>query len=229
MTFIDGCGASILDDPDYPLRIQTSGDYKGWRSAAVRKEPWTFEWLKTIGSGTFYDVGACVGSYSLMAAARGARVIAIEPVPANYAECVANVTLNGLDDNITVLCCAAGADTADTMLFASPAPGFGLASQDHRSDQQTERISVPTRTLADIAEEYGLPAHIKIDVEGAEKLVISGERGVLDTVQSVICEIKNDDNEAWILRVMRGRGLESVWDGGRRTEQERTHVFRRVK
>lgn len=227
MTFIDGCGASILDDPDYPLRIQTSGDYNGWRSAAVRKEPWTFEWLKTIGSGVFYDVGACVGSYSLMAAARGAKVVAIEPVPVNAAECVANGRLNSLI--FPVLPYAAGSARGTMAMFVSSTPGYGNASTLNRGPGQTEHITVIVRTLRDIANDFGLPTHIKIDVEGAEVEVMRGAGTVLDKVESVICEIKDDANEADVLLIAQAHGLESVWDGGRRTEQERTHVFRRVK
>lgn len=229
MTLTESPAASVtMDDPDFNLRIRTSGDYKGWRSAAVFKEPWTFDWLKTIGSGTFYDVGACVGSYSLIAASRGATVIAIEPVPVNYAECVVNACLNGLCDKITVLQCAAGESSGSTLLFASPSPGYGQASRDHRYDGQKLHIRVSMRTLADIAAGYGPPTHIKIDVEGAEREVISGARDILAGVESVICEIRDDYNERWILRVMQGHGFKSVWQGGRRTEDERTHIFRRT-
>ena len=231
MTLVDGRVASTqLDDPDYDLRIQTSGDYKGWRSGAAKKEPWTFEWLKTIGHGVFYDVGACVGSYSLMAAARGARVVAIEPVPVNVRECYANRRLNTV--YFEILPCAAGSALSKGMMFVSPTPGYGNASIVHRGAGQTESIGVVVRTLLDIANELRplmrLPSHIKIDVEGAEVEVMRGAGTVLDTVESVICEIRDDTNESEVLLIAQAHGLESVWSGGRRTEDERTHVFRRT-
>ena len=230
MTLTESRVASVpMDDPDFTLYIQKSGDFKGWRSNAVRKEPWTFKWLKLIGSGVLYDVGACVGSYSLMAAARGATVIAIEPVPLNYEECAANVRLNGLSDRVTVLQCAAGIATGNQALFSKPVPGYGLASITRRSKGQMQQVVVPERPLAMIARDHPRPTHIKIDVEGEERAVISGARDILDGVQSIICEIQNEYNEAAVIRMLHGYGLESVWCGGRRTNEERTCVFERVK
>ena len=230
MTLTDSRVASVaMDDPDFILHIQKSGDFRGWRSGAAKKEPWTFEWLKAIGHGVLYDVGACVGSYSLMAAARGATVIAVEPVPLNYEECLANVRLNGLSERITVLQCAAGIATGSQVLFSKPVPGYGLASITRSSSGHMQQIMVPERPLARIADEHPRPTHIKIDVEGEERAVISGARDILDGVHSIICEIQNDYNEAAVIRMLRGRGLESVWCGGRRTNEERTHIFERVR
>ena len=229
MTLLESRVASVpMDDPGFKLQIRASGDFMGWRSHAVKKEPWTLQWLAQIPpDGVLYDVGACVGSYSLMAAARGVKVVAIEPVPLNYAECVANVRLNNLSRRITVLNCAAGLSTTPITLFTKLTPGYGLASERRRTHEQVQ-VVVPVRRLDDIAAQYGAPTHIKVDVEGAEREVISGARDILDTVTSVICEIRDDYNEKWVVRRMRGRGLESVWNGGRRTEEERTHVFERV-
>ena len=228
MMLADSRVASVqLDDPDFDLRIQTSGDYRGWRSGAAKKEPWTFDWLKTIGHGVFYDVGACVGSYSLMAAARGARVVAIEPVPVNFHECRANGRLNSLV--FPVLPCAAGNANSTMTMYASPVPGYGNASAMHRGRGQTEHITVFVRTLSDTARAFGFPTHIKIDVEGAEVEVMRGAGTVLDRVESVICEIRDDANEAAVLLIAQAHGLESVWCGGRRTEAERTHIFERKR
>src|SRR3990167_6917863 len=157
-----------LDDPDYELAICASGDYRTWRSRAVEKEPWTYDWLKEIGTGVLYDVGACVGSYSLMAAARGARVIAFEPVPWNYGDCVANACLNGLSDRITVLPFAIGAEEIDVL------------------------------------------------------------RGMnFEGVQSIICEIHDADHEMDALGIVQAHGFESMWWGGTRTNDHRTHIFKR--
>lgn len=217
-----------LDDPDFPLRIRQSCDYQGWRSNAAQKEPWTFDWLKTIGAGTLYDVGACVGSYSLMAAARGARVVAIEPVVENAAACSENARLNGLSTKITVLQCAAGSAHDFVDLFGKFIPGYGLASRVQRTPEQEVVVSVRVRTLDDITREHGAPTHIKIDVEGGEMDVIGGAERILPGVQSIICEITNDENEAWVVSSLKEYGLKSVWNGGRRTERERTHIFRRA-
>ena len=213
-----------LDDPDYELAIYASGDWRRWRSRAVAKEPWTFDWLKTIGTGVFYDVGACVGSYSLMAAARGASVVAFEPMPWNYAECMANVYLNSLEDRITVLPVAVGAEDGTAVLKhpGGPVPGFGEAGRP-RFAQTTWNLKIPMVRLGD----SGLPrpTHVKIDVEGAEIDVLRGMD--LNGVQSLIVEIKDEEHEADALGILQAHGFESAWKGGERTERQRTCIFRR--
>jgi hypothetical protein len=65
--------------------------YDSWELAAVAQN--------LPEGGTFVDVGANVGAYSLWAARHGglnANVIAIEPAPDNYARLCHNVELNGL-------------------------------------------------------------------------------------------------------------------------------------
>lgn len=214
-----------LDDPDHSLVIYASGDWRGWRSKAVKKEPWTFDWLKTIGNGVFYDVGACVGSYSLMAAARGATVVAFEPIPWNYAECVANVYLNQLQSKITVFPVAAGSEDGIVSLKhpAAPIPGFGEGgTQRNFSVSDVWYLQVPRVALRDVEPK---PTHVKIDVEGAEVSVLSGMD--FDTVESLIIEVKDDETEADVFTILQARGFESTWRGGERTDVQRTHIFRR--
>ena len=49
----------------------------------------------------FVDVGANVGSYSILASGGAkARVIAVEPIPATFVHLQRNVALNGLSDQV---------------------------------------------------------------------------------------------------------------------------------
>ena len=217
-----------LDDPDYELAICASGDYRTWRSRAVEKEPWTYDWLKEIGTGVLYDVGACVGSYSLMAAARGARVIALEPVPWNYGDCVANACLNGFSDRITVLPFAIGAEDGVRKLRHMPAPvsGWGEAATGWQpANEKAWEFTVTQVSLATITEGYGPATHVKIDVEGDEIDVLRGMN--FEGVESIICEVHNKDHEMDALGIVQAHGFESVWWGGMRTNDQRTHIFRR--
>ena len=217
-----------MDDPDFALRICASGDHRKWRSRAVEKEPWTFDWLKEIGSGTLYDVGACVGSYSLMAAARGARVIALEPVPWNYGDCVANACLNGLSARITVLPFAIGAEDGVRKLRhpAAPISGWGEAATGWQlANEKAWEFTVTQAALATITEGYGPATHVKIDVEGDEIDVLRGMR--FEGVESIIIEVHDEEHELDAMGILQAHGFESTWRGGERTEKQRTHIFRR--
>jgi FkbM family methyltransferase len=211
-----------MDDPDHELAIYDASDWRRWRSGAVKKEPWTFDWLKRIGTGVLYDVGACVGSYSLMAAARGATVVAFEPVPWNFAYCVANVHFNRLAARVTVLPVAAGAEDGTATLAhpAGPLPGFGQGGADSAGPWTLQVPQIALRNC-DLAR----PTHVKIDVEGAEIAVLRGMD--FDGVQSLIVELADQEHEADAAMILQAAGFRQAWKGGERTDQQRTAVFDR--
>ncbi|WP_136161120.1 FkbM family methyltransferase [Sphingomonas flavalba] len=143
--------------------------------------------LHALRSGDlFLDIGANIGSYTILAAgARGARAIAIEPVPSTFAKLEANVRLNGLSANVQTLCCGLSSEpgiirftaTLDTMNRVA-LPGETLPT-----------ISVPVRTIDDVCAN-NIPQIIKIDVEGHETSVLSGGEHTLisERVEAVVME-----------------------------------------
>jgi FkbM family methyltransferase len=129
-------------------------------------------WRRLLRPGDlFVDVGSNVGSYALWAADAGAEVIAVEPGRDAAAKLRANVALN--DFPITVRECALAAapglmwltrhrDTTNHLLTA-PAAG-------------AEQVTVDTLDNL-LGDRYA--AGVKIDVEGAERLVLMGARRAL--------------------------------------------------
>ncbi|MFP6657430.1 MAG: FkbM family methyltransferase, partial [Pirellulales bacterium] len=58
---------------------------------------------------TFVDIGANVGTYTVLASGQvGARSIAIEPIPQTFEHLLDNVFLNRLNDRVTLHNCGAG-------------------------------------------------------------------------------------------------------------------------
>lgn len=118
----------------------------------------------------FLDVGANVGSYTILAGgAAGARVMAIEPIPETFRRLELNLALNGLSGSVKAfrggLSDESGArrfttdlDTVNHVL----GPGENLPS-----------IDVPVWTLDDLVGSEA-PLLIKIDVEGHEWAVLRG-------------------------------------------------------
>jgi FkbM family methyltransferase len=221
----------MLDDPERLLNIREQGDYRGFRSRGVAKEPWTYEWLKNLGTGdVLYDIGANVGTYSLMAGARGASVYAFEPLPVNYAELVANVHLNNLGGKI--YCYPFVVSSASCWLplevHFSDTPGYGLASAEKRYEGSST-IYLPAMPLDELsAQMFSPPTHVKIDVEGHEFYVLNGMQGLLGggTIKSVIVEIVDNHAETQIEKLMERHGYygEEAEDS-RRTEENRTLIY----
>lgn len=126
----------------------------------------------------FVDVGANVGSYTVLAAgAAGARTTAVEPVPSTFEHLRRNVALNGLDEHVR--CRQAGlsdhegvlrfTNTLDTVNHVL-APGEDLPA-----------VDVPVTTL-DALVSNDVPVLVKIDVEGHERAVLAGgERTLADS------------------------------------------------
>jgi FkbM family methyltransferase len=123
------------------------------------------------------DVGANVGAHTLTlarAAGPDGRVIALEPHPRLSERLRQNVRLNHYG-NVTVVAAALAATDGT-------APFYGFADSAFRRETSSllpdatavEPMQVATITGATLTREYGLAAcdFLKIDVEGAERLVL---------------------------------------------------------
>lgn len=122
-------------------------------------------WRNHLRAGDlFVDVGANVGSYSIWAAEAGARIIAFEPDPGAFALLAKNMALNGLDADLRQ---AAVTDRTGTATFS-----IGLGVLNHVMTDGEGR-EVPTVTLDDVLGDR-VAAGVKVDVEGAEALVVAG-------------------------------------------------------
>lgn len=122
----------------------------------------------------FVDIGANVGSYTVLAGAVcGSDVIAIEPDPGTAERLRRNVTANGIGDRVRLMQCCVGAtsgvvrfsvghDTTNRVLAAGDAEGRDVEVQ-------------PLDAIVGDAH----PLLLKIDVEGHEPHVVAGALRVL--------------------------------------------------
>jgi len=152
----------------------------------------------------FVDVGANIGYFTVMAAARvgsQGRVYAFEPNPLPRRLLEISIAKNGLESRVTLRTCAlsdtdgedveffVGSDLSNSTI-SSLAPWEGHLQSGTLSREQS--IRVPSRTFDSVADELAV-AHIdvvKIDVEGAEMLVLNGMRRSLERCRPrhVVCE-----------------------------------------
>jgi FkbM family methyltransferase len=179
----------------------TSDEERRYRLRTPNKEPWTIEWLRShLRRGdVLYDIGANVGVFSLIAALEtGARVLAFEPGFANYARLCENIHLNGCAQTITplpwLLANKAGlfpfeyrslspGQSRHVMRDSSAAPqGDGLV---YVQPMTSMALDLAIRLFA-----FPIPNHIKLDVDGAEGLVLEGAADTLGRpeLRSVLVE-----------------------------------------
>lgn len=130
---------------------------------------------------TVLDVGAQTGFYSLLLSklvGPKGKVIAFEPLPANFRLLEENVRLNSLE-NVT-LRNRAVAEVSGEMKFEFPHHEPTLIGGPVLEGDSRDFFAVEVDSLDDFLGEGGLPVHfIKIDVEGAEVEVLRGARRML--------------------------------------------------
>jgi FkbM family methyltransferase len=144
---------------------------------------------------TVYDVGANIGFFTILCSrlvGPEGHVYAFEPIPQNLKTLHHNVALNRLE-NVTVVEQALSSSTGTAQMFVSPWSAFhslnveGATKQEDHGPDEGE-ITVRTVTLDEFVQGEGVraPDLIKIDVEGAELIVVEGMAETLRSVQPLL-------------------------------------------
>jgi FkbM family methyltransferase len=142
---------------------------------------------------TFYDVGANVGYFSLLAAKMigpTGKVIAIEPHPETIRQLRAQFEINGLA-NAQIVAAAVSDRVGTTTLIDGYACMVKMSAFD---SSQGEQMTIPaaTTTLDEVAERFGFPEVVKMDIEGAEILALRGAATVLNRKPTLLVEIHSE-------------------------------------
>jgi FkbM family methyltransferase len=136
----------------------------------------------------FVDIGANVGSYTILASGHvGARSITVEPLPATFDKLRRNIRYNDIDELVTLHNSGLGA-TEESLRFTTALDVVNHVATD--SDSDAETVEVPVVRLDNLLS--GLePLCLKIDVEGFEHKVLDGGMSVLKNpnVRAVLMEL----------------------------------------
>jgi FkbM family methyltransferase len=136
---------------------------------------------------TFLDVGANVGWISLVASrcvGRGGRVVAFEPSPPLAGRLRYQRRVN-FAHNLTVEAAAIGEVSGTTMLYLHNSGDSDFnslieAAVVYEGKAKPERLEIQAWSIDEYCQRTALqPRVIKIDVEGAELMVLRGAQGVM--------------------------------------------------
>lgn len=165
-----------------------------WRArSALTKEAGTVAWIRSdVKSGdVFYDIGANIGLYGIMAGKRvgdSGAVYAFEPHAANLQALIANVAGNGLTDQCRVLSCALhDREGFFEFNYQNIRAGSSMSQLGEPFDEEGVAFrpvatEVKYASSVDRLIEQGVlrpPTLVKLDVDGNEVLVLAGMRATL--------------------------------------------------
>jgi FkbM family methyltransferase len=126
--------------------------------------------LHLLGKGDLLaDVGANIGSYSILAASRGARAVTFEPGPEARARLEDNVRLNGFEEAVEVRAEAVGATEGEAAFTVGRDTVNHLLVAGEKGSSESVKVTTLDTALGNRA-----PTLIKIDVEGGETDVLTG-------------------------------------------------------
>jgi FkbM family methyltransferase len=193
-----------LDYDKAEIRMCVNSQEQVSRLHSCAKEPETVRWIEefSLPGDVFYDIGANVGAYSLvaMAATKGrGQVIALEPSFLNYMQLNANVLLNGIAGQVLPICVAlSDCNSVARFDFSELVPGAAnhtLRGRDESPEGGTgpKWGRVITYRMDDLVHVLDLPVPnlMKIDVDGGEFQVLKGAERTLEQEQlrSILMEV----------------------------------------
>jgi FkbM family methyltransferase len=163
-----------------PIRLDPVFATVGWESI----EPASYRaFCEAIQPGDLvFDVGAHVGTYSILAAKRTGptgKVVAFEPTPTTREFLTRHLSFNHVADCVIIraACCAERSGTVDFFVGPDAEAQNGL-----HPIGDTTKIQVAATTIDGEATAFGRPPDlVKIDVEGAEWQVLQGAMATLKT------------------------------------------------
>jgi FkbM family methyltransferase len=168
---------------DFELHRSNEGVSEELRLFGVHEPSATSAYLQHLSPGDHViDVGSNLGYYLLLAARRigsSGRLLGFEPAPGVYEILERNVGRSG-HKNIQVAPWAIGAKSGTLQFYESEVPNWGSVFQNSRL-QQTRATTVQVKTLDEVVRDTAgfHPKALRMDVEGAELMVLEGAREVL--------------------------------------------------
>jgi FkbM family methyltransferase len=194
----------------------------------LNKEPGTVAWIRSeVRPGdVFYDVGANIGVYSILAAERvgnTGKVVAFEPHGPNFVRLLDNIALNGLEERVVpcslALNCEDGFLPFDYVSMETGSSGSELGSppRSHAPNRKTKLVELKYGATLDhllASGKFPTPTHVKIDVDGNEYLILRGMRQLLQSTarpRSIQVEISpHEKAQIFSLMTTHGYALEGM-------------------
>jgi FkbM family methyltransferase len=139
-----------------------------------------------------FDIGASYGAFSFVAAHFGGTAVAVDPSPIAVQLIGLQNRLNGYDKHIRIVqaCVSDAVGEAEMLSSGVFSDGYMRMARGRPSSDLTKTRAV---TIDQLADQFGPPTHIKIDVEGYEAAVVRGAKRTLTRLAPLLfLELHNE-------------------------------------
>jgi len=161
----------------------------------------------------FFDIGANAGFFSLIGARKvgeKGKVIAFEPLAENVETIMVQSKLNDFSNRIIVEQVALSDQEGSAKFLLHSNNSMGKLIDEGEAGSQA--IMVPISTLDRMAEKYGIPDFVKIDVEGNESRVLEGAKHVLKAGKTVfLIELHNQEQVQEVRKLLNIAGYDNFY------------------
>jgi FkbM family methyltransferase len=193
----------------------------------LSKEPETVAWINSMEEGSvLWDIGANVGTFSIIAASRKINVVAVEPSFMNIELLNRNVISNEVTDFVTVIPIGLGSKTAIEDFFMTSSyftwggahnslgSNVGAGGKSLKDAVKTQAICFSLDQLIEVLD-LPSPQHLKIDVDGLEVEVLKGAANALKKIKTVLVEVDSQfsGHVAGVEVILKSNGLSKFFSG----------------
>lgn len=157
---------------DTPVTLE---DHKKILFDYYQEDAYENEFVQVKKSDVVIDAGANMGVFSVLAAKKGAKVYAFEPQPYFNSILCKNISLNQFDETITPIRCGISDHKGQ---FPMSIDRGNLLSASITIERGNDSCMIDCISIDEWVEENNIERvdFIKVDIEGAERLLLKGAR-----------------------------------------------------
>jgi FkbM family methyltransferase len=189
------------------FNIYCENDLEVHRAQSLNdKEPETVNWISNFfkDGDVFYDIGANIGIYSLLAKSKfkNLKIYSFEPFLKNFYRLNQNIELNQFDNIHTFPIALSNSNKVSYFYSKDVRSGASGGQIDANIDEHGKEFkienkqSVLTFQLDDLINYFKIPFpnYIKIDVDGVEDQIIKGMQSTLknSALKGLLIELNHD-------------------------------------
>ncbi len=194
-----------------PVKLMVENTQEYYRARTFwTKEPETVNFLMNFmeDGDIFYDIGSCIGQYSLLAGYLYPKstIYAFEPHVKNFKRILDNIELNNSQNVVPIYLALADKPGLETFCLYQKDVGT-TGSQLYHLEGFQYSYKIQVLTIDQISSIFDFPNIIKIDVDGIEYSILKGAEQTLkdQRLKGVILEVNQDQDE--IINLMKDCGL----------------------